>query len=178
MRVALFGMLAACGFRGPPATPNDGVALDAFSVDATADAAPCPSTYTGGYRFERMPHTWLEAERACEADAPGASHLVVINDDAERLVVGAAITADAYVGIVREPGGTSPWPWRYVTGGAATFALWEPIEPNNLSGDQYIAAMRQTSQQLYDYGITTVGASMCECDGQPPVNADYDPATP
>lgn len=153
----------------------------ANAADAMADSATpsCPQTYTGGYRPITTAGTWLDAEHACEADAPGLTHLVVLDDDAERAAITTAIQSvgDAWVGIVREPGGNSPWPWRYVTGGAATYAPWESSEPNNMSADQYVAVLRLTSGFLYDYGPTNLVFAMCECDLKPPVNADYDPQT-
>lgn len=174
-------MLAACGFHGPPplASGDDATpAGDAAIGDAAVIGPPCPELYPGGYRYDATPRTWLDAERACEADTVGRSHLVVMNDDAERAMVVAAIPVDVWVGIVRDPGGTAPWPWRYVTGGAATFAPWESSEPNNLSGDQYVAGLRKASGMIYDYGAANLVGSLCECDGMPPVNADFDPATP
>jgi hypothetical protein len=131
-----------------------------------------------GHRLLATAGLWLDAEHACELDAPGASHLVVIDDDAERALLATLIQAlpgDAWVGIVRDPGGQSPWPWRLVTGGAASFAPWEGSEPNNMSGNQYVAVMRKTSGFLYDYGIDQSLYAVCECDRRSAVNADYDP---
>ncbi len=84
---------------------------------------------------------------------------------------------DVWIGIVRDPGGAAPGPWRYVTGGAAAYAPWEGSEPNNQSGNQYLAVMRVSSGFMYDYGIDQQLAAVCECDFKPPSNADYDPAT-
>lgn len=135
-------------------------------------------TYTNGYRLETTARTWLEAEHTCEADLIGGTHLVVLDDDAERAAVAAlaqALPGDTWVGIVRDPGGTAPWPWRYVTGGAATYAPFEGSEPNNMSGDQYTVVLRKSSRFLYDYGVGNLVYAVCECDGRPPVDADYTP---
>jgi hypothetical protein len=171
-----------CGFEhgalGPAKTSD---ARDA-PADATADSTmtvECPATYVGGYRSIVTTSTWLGAELACEADLPGATHLVVLDDDGERARIALAIqtVGDAWVGIVRDPGGSAPWPWRVVTGGAASYAPWEGTEPNNMSGDQYVGVIRQSSGYLYDYGPTNLVYAICECDMRPPMNADYDPNT-
>jgi hypothetical protein len=187
-RLVLVGLLAGCGFS-IPGTTGDGVSSDARGDDGTADssadaeidaARDCPMTYTATYRREAIVRTWLDAEKTCEADAPGITHLVVIDDDAERVAIAtlvAGLPGDAWVGIVRDPGGVAPWPWRKVTGGAAIYAPFESTEPNNMSGDQYTVVMRQSSQLLYDYGVGQLVYAVCECDGRPPSNADYDPAT-
>jgi hypothetical protein len=175
-------LLAGCGFEHGAlmsSTVSPDASDDADATDAPPDAPTCPQTYAGGYRPITTPATWLDAEHACEADAPGLTHLVVLDDDGERAAITAAIQSigDAWVGIVREPGGNAPWPWRYVTGGAASYAPWESTEPNNMSADQYVAVLRLTSGMLYDYGPTNLVFAVCECDMKPPVNADYDPQT-
>lgn len=176
---------AGCGFEhgslnggstptaDAPADPTDG------SIDDTPPAARCPDFYVSGYRITTTLTTWLDAEHACEADSQGLTHLVVFDDDGERAAIALVIqpVGDAWVGIVRDPGGNAPWPWRYVTGGAATFAPWESSEPNNMSGDQYVAVLRQSSSLMYDYGALNLEYAVCECDKKPAVNADYDPAT-
>ena len=75
------------------------------------------------------------------------------DDDAERAAITTVIQSlgDAWVGIVRDPGGTAPWPWRYVTGGAASYQPWQGAEPNNMSADQYVAVLRMTSGFLCDW---------------------------
>jgi Lectin C-type domain len=181
-------VMAGCGFAprgsgtGPEGTGDD--ARPGMVADARADLAveppPCPPTYTASYRLIATTELWLTAEQACEADAPGAAHLVVLDDDAERATIATLIQSlpgDAWVGIVRDPGGTSPWPWRLVTGGPATYAPWESTEPNNMSGNQYVGVMRKSSGQLFDYGVDQVEYAVCECDRRAAVNADYDPAT-
>lgn len=190
--LGVFAAVAGCSFAPSASQPpgSDEPAIDAPSIDAPGlgtvpgdappDAPPCPTTYTNGYRLDATSRTWLDAERACEADQPGRTHLVVLDDAAERIAVSELIQtlpADPWVGIVRDPG-EPPWQWRYVTGGAATFAPFEDTEPNNMSGNQLVIALRRTSRLLYDYGIDRTLPSVCECDGDPPVDADYDPATP
>ncbi len=111
---------------------------------------------------------------------PGHTHLVVIETEAERVIVAElaqTLPGDAWVGVVRDPGGDAPWPWRYVTGGAATFAPFEAAEPNNVSGDQFTVVLRKSSRFLYDYGVGEQVYAICECDHRPPINADYDPGT-
>jgi hypothetical protein len=181
--------LAGCGFGadapgagvadGSPGVEVADAAIDGeVPVDALVDAAPCPASYdANGHRGLVATGTWLAAEAACEADAPGRAHLVVLDDDAERAAVATLIQAlpgDAWVGIVRYPG--DPWEWRYVTGGPATYAPFEGAEPNNMSGNQFVTVIRRSSGFLYDYGVDQAGVyAVCECDGRPPVDADYTP---
>jgi hypothetical protein len=176
-------LAAGCGFEhgGLMSSTSSPDASDSDAADTPPDSSmrTCPQTYAGGYRPITTTSTWLDAEHACEADAPGLTHLVVLDDDAERAAMTTAIQSigDAWVGIVRDPGGSAPWPWRYVTGGAAAYQPWEGTEPNNMSADQYVAVLRQTSGFLYDYGPTNLVFAVCECDMKPSVNADYDPQT-
>jgi hypothetical protein len=182
--VLLAGLLGGCGFRIPAAASTDAAAGDVIAdaaIDQVDAPVTCPTSYTATYRLEMNLHTWLDAEKACEADAPGITHLVVIENDSERIAVSDLVQnllGDAWVGIVRDPGGVAPWPWRYVTGGPAVYAPFEGSEPNNMSGDQYTLVMRKSSRLLYDYGIANLLYAVCECDGHAPVNADFDPATP
>ena len=179
--------LGACTFEHGALTSTSATSDATDAADATSSDTPidtvqltCPSSYVGGYRMLTTPTGWLVAEHTCEADAPGATHLVVLDNDTERSNLTTAIQSlagDAWVGIVRDPGGTAPWPWRYVTGGTASYAPWESTEPNNLSGDQYVAVLRKTSGMTYDYGPDNLVYAVCECDLKPPMNADYDPNT-
>ena len=176
-------LLGACGFELSLDTPlgDGGDAVDAaVTLDGDDPVPACPLTYTAGYRFDATLRTWLVAEQACEADLPGHTHLVVLETEEERALVGElaqTLPGDAWIGMVRDPGGTAPWPWRYVTGGAAAFAPFEGGEPNNLNGNQLVVVLRKGSRFLYDYGVVEQVYSICECDHRPPVNADYDPGS-
>jgi len=187
-------LLEGCSFELAPGDPRNGdtapdggAAADGSPADGSTDSAsdsvlvlPCPSSYAGGYRLVTTPMTWLASEESCEADLPGQTHLVVIETEAERVAVAElaqALAGDAWVGIVRDPGGQAPWPWHYVTGGDATFAPFEGSEPNNMSGDQFTVVIRKSSRFLYDYGVGNLVPAICECDNRPPIDADYDPGT-
>ncbi len=186
--IVLCLLLGACSFELSAAGPggDDGAGGTGASSDGGGDdgsgggVAECPTTYTSGYRLEAAPLTWLAAEDACAADLRGHTHLVVLDTEVERVAVAElaqALPGDAWVGVVRDPGGIAPWPWRYVTGGDATFAPFEGSEPNNMSGDQFTVVLRKSSRLLYDYGVGQLVHSVCECDHRAPVNADYDPGT-
>jgi hypothetical protein len=184
-------LLGACSFElstGGPGGDDEPGGTDDFGGNGGVDddgngagtVVECPPAYTAGYRLEITAGTWLAAEAACEADLPGHTHLVVLDDEPERVAVAElaqALPGDAWVGIVRDPGGSAPWPWRYVTGGNAAFAPFEGSEPNNMSGDQYTVVLRRSSRFLYDYGVGQVVQAICECDHRAPINADYDPGS-
>lgn len=183
-------LLGGCSFElAAGGEPGGGVGGNDADADGDggsgSDGGPvtvpaCPTTYSNGYRLEMTARSWLAAEAACEADLPGHTHLVVVDDEPERVTVAElaqALPGDAWVGIVRDPGSALPWPpWRFVTGGAAAFAPFEGSEPNNMSGDQYTAVIRKSSRFLYDYGVGELVFAVCECDHRPPINADFDPA--
>ncbi|MEZ4404588.1 MAG: C-type lectin domain-containing protein [Kofleriaceae bacterium] len=169
---------------GPPgdAPSPDAEALDAPPIDAVPiDAAPMCPGYVGGYRFVATSQSWRAAEADCEDDAPGRSHLVVIDDTTELVVVAAiaaANTRDVWVGVVRDgTDSTSPadWAWRWVTGGPATYLPWETGQPNNAGGFQLVVELGWTTGRLKDVGTAVADAAICECDGRPPVAADYTP---
>lgn len=90
--------------------PRDGASAVDASVppDPPIDAAPlaCPASYTlsdparpmSRYRLETASSSWVGAESACEADGP-TSHLIVLDDDAERAWAFARNSSDQWAGI-------------------------------------------------------------------------------
>ena len=188
-------LTAACSFTPAGDAPGDDVAADApdgdappardaRDVDAAIDARPvdapppCPATYTAGYRSITTAVSWRDAERDCEDDAPGLTHLVVIDDATELVTVNGLVSAssvgDAWVGVVRDPAATqAEWRWRWVTGGTASFLPWEADQPDNASGNQLVVVLIAGSGQLRDIDISQVRNAVCECDRRPPMNADY-----
>lgn len=196
-------LLSACGFeRGglDPSTASDGgdddtdaardvdgavaeldAAIDAQPIDAPMIDAPpaavCPGTYTGGYRYISAAAGWLAQERDCEDDQAGRTHLVVINDIVESGVVIGALSAigagnEVWVGVVRDSSSTT---WRAVTGGNAPYLPWGTGQPD--LGNQYVVRVDKFTGGFYDRGADDALPALCECDGRPPVNADWDPGT-
>lgn len=154
--------------------------IDAVAVDAPIDAfmldAPmgCPLGYTSGYRYIAAVQSWRAAEADCENDSSGRTHLIVINDQAELAAINAAISTDLWVGVVRNPApDRSSWQWRAVTGGPATFLPWEAGQPDNASGNQLVVSLIDASGLLRDVDISSTRAALCECDGLPPIDANY-----
>ncbi len=148
---------------------------DALTTDALTT---CPAGYTSGYRYISAAQTWRAAEGDCEDDSTGVTHLIVINDQAELAAVNAAVATDIWVGVVRDPvvpDGPSSWQWRWVTGGPALFLPWEASQPDNASGAQFAVSLINATGQLRDIDVssTSARAALCECDGLPPINADY-----
>lgn len=171
---------AACSFT-PSGAGGDGPTPPV--IDAPIDARPCGAGYVDGYRVYATEGTWLQAETNCESDN---GHLAVLDTPAARAAAVAAArdstTSELWVGLVRDQSGAAaPWPWRWVTGVAAVEPLgWQPGQPDN-GGDQtqYVVRMDRDSGALFDRDFTDASLrALCQCDGKPPVNADFDPATP
>lgn len=171
--------LAACSFT--PTGDRD-AAVDA--TDAPIDARPCGPDYVDGYRNYATQGTWLDAERECERDN---GHLAVLDTPAARAAAVAAAqrfnsSAELWVGLVRDQSGAAgPWAWHWVTGGVGVEPLgWSLGQPDN-GGDQtqYVVRMDRDTGAIYDRDFTDASLrALCQCDGRPPINADYDPATP
>jgi hypothetical protein len=172
--------LAACSFT--PTGDRD-AAVDA--TDAPIDARPCGPDYVDGYRYYATQATWLDAERECERATTAT--LAVLDTPAARAAAVAAAqrfnsSAELWVGLVRDQSGAAgPWAWHWVTGGVGVEPLgWSLGQPDN-GGDQtqYVVRMERDTGAIYDRDFTDASLrALCQCDGRPPVNADYDPATP
>ncbi|MBL8624028.1 MAG: C-type lectin domain-containing protein [Myxococcales bacterium] len=196
--LATLALTSACAFTpaGDGAAPTDAPAddaalatdarpIDAPAIDAAIDARPidapppCPGDYVGGYRLITTAQSWRAAEADCEDDTAGLSHLVVIDNVGELATVNAALAAlaagDVWVGVMRDA--PTPWVWRVVTGGNASYLPWETGQPDNQSNDQQVVTLIRASGLLRDVstGSSTDRAALCECDRRPPVDADYRP---
>jgi hypothetical protein len=182
----------------PPGEP------DATPTTPPPDAmAPldCPSNYDQEYqghfyRFSNTKRTWADAEADCESDGDDDTHLIALDTDGEwSTLVGAAFLMHGgewqHIGVLRDL--TTPdGPWRTVTGGAAPVLKWRAtilppsIEPNNGGGDsgepEPVVALDPnpdlnhlpTAGGFLDVAVGFQAYYVCECDGRPAVDADYD----
>ncbi len=159
----------------PDAQTADGSPLDTPADAFTRDApTQCPIDYVNGYRHIATMQTWRAAEADCEDDSAGLTHLLVIDDPSELAAINTAIAADVWIGVVRNPApDRSTWRWRAVTGGLATFIPWEVDQPDNASSNQLVVALIDASGAARDVDISSSRAALCECDGLPPIDADY-----
>lgn len=170
----------AIGFDGAP-VDAPGPTVDARPIDAAPaiDAqAGCPLDYVLGYRYIQTPLTWRAAELDCENDRPGRTHLAVIGDPTELFVVRQFPIADeTWIGVLRDRSSDpdpQAWEWRYVTGEDATFLPWAQNEPDNGSGQGFVVRLDKSDGTYYDRQIDATLPALCECDGRPAVDADYD----
>jgi len=97
----------------------DGPIGDAPSVDAATPT--CPANYTldangSAYRFVNTAALWLAAEQDCEDDLVDRTHLVVLDQAGEVMIVDAISTATVWFGSSNRIDLGS---WRWVTGATA-----------------------------------------------------------
>jgi hypothetical protein len=178
--------------------------IDDAGVDAPPfDVAMCPASYTedlgnarSKYRLiTTQANIWTHAA-ACAADLPGATHLVVIDDAAERDALRETLPVFpiipphvAYVGVVQDPAATSAKAgWIHFDGRAVAPGLWATNEPNNngepeTTSRANVADLNNASDGMQDNVGTAPSAAFCECDGVPvhpmaQAFLDGDPAKP
>lgn len=172
-----------------PPTTTDAAVGDSRSdsSDAAPDAAvQCPAAYdlalTGypsRYRAGAIYTTWDAAETACALDMPGGTHLVVLDDDGERVALFAelgnrGITGSQWISLNdRQSEGTFVW----ITAQEAsppplTTPPWGAGQPDAQSDAQdcvRIQGAADTSPSMLDDSeCTSSYLYVCECDGYAP----------
>lgn len=147
---------------------------DAPPADASPDAPPpdrqpdagtagCPASYTlhdparpaSYYRLETASTSWAGAEALCEADGP-TSHLIVLDDDAERAWAFARNTSDQWAGISDR---ISEGTWLPVTDQSIWFA--GTAAGNVPPKDCLLIKQTDTAADM----CSTGHPYLCECDG-------------
>ncbi len=190
------GDLAGTCIGGAPVADDAGI--DAAPFDVTT----CPETYnrdlgnaSSRYRLiTTEANVWTQAA-ACAQDLPGATHLVVIDDVAERDALRGSLSSLpffpslAFVGIVQDPAATDPAAgWIHFDGRPVASTLWAANQPDNNSQPETAvhanaAQIAKGNPALADAVGTHQAQAFCECDGVP-VHAmaqaflDGDPSKP
>lgn len=177
MRVALLiVLLAGCDqlFKLDPIER-----IDAASGDAPFDLADCPPSYIelwypgSRYRISRGGTAWLHHD-TCAGDAPGLTHLAVIETSEEHVALEArraAVEQIWYVGTVqRRTALTTDQHWLWLTNDAPVL-IWHTDEPNDVDESEsdhweQFAVMHSTAFGLIDYDGAVVFDALCECDGR------------
>lgn len=198
MRVIGIVVLAGCGFQSQasaadavgPGQPIDAqVVPDAVpEVDAVAsfDYARCPGSYTAAlpgptrYRVLIDGHRAWEQSDACNADLPGATHLVILETAAELHAVedfletaSAGIARNSlWIGGVQRSTATRPDDAWLGFDGAPLPALWANNEPQDGGGTEndhreQFAMLEGKHDGLSDLDGNTNSGALCECDGKP-----------
>ncbi|CAN5915651.1 hypothetical protein BH11MYX3_BH11MYX3_08820 [soil metagenome] len=179
--------VAGCGFTAPAGesqpvdaqkaidtpVPTDGAPPADAPVDMQIDAPPgamCPAGYTtmigvstsptSMYRFVATTAKWIDAEQDCEDDALTAgipSHLIVLDDAAEKTGMLGVVTGDQYIGAtdLAEEGEV-----RYVTSQATTLSLNPTMGADN---KDCIRIKANGNEEYRD--CNEANKYVCECDG-------------
>lgn len=169
------------------------VPLEARPPDAAVDASTlqCPISYDltvdgypSRYRFVTAATTWDAAEVACASDTSASTHLVVLDDDDERLGLVATltmagstssvwiglsdrVTEDAFLWVTAQPVGVPP----------RANPPWPIGQPDDMNGGQdcvRIQGATSAAPTLFDDGeCSSQFDYVCECDGYPPAPANF-----
>jgi hypothetical protein len=120
------------------------------------------------YKVVTTGQPWALAERDCESEG---GHLVVVDDEAENLLVKAAAEASitdaasnyraTWIGLGDS---ANEGEFRWVTGAGVTLSFWSAGEPNSLYNAEDCVEVRVTGEwndDRCDAALTYV----CECDG-------------
>jgi hypothetical protein len=187
--IGLCGCRQLLGIETASSTEPDGP-TDGPSIRDSSDAARtsgCPAAYTGSpdstsrYRVAAMTADWITAAQDCandQSDAPTTrhTHLVVLDDDQERIAIGMEtpfgfggwlglsdrITEGVFLAVTNQVGVNYP---------PASGPPWAANEPNGsfvencviINGSDLLATVDCTQQQFY----------ACECDDSPDEPANY-----
>jgi len=164
---------------------------EAGAIDA--DLSMCPTSYglpvdgyAARYRHYATGTTWDDAETLCERDVLGFTHLVVLQDDGERMAIILAlakagsttsvwiglsdrVTEDQFLWVTDEPVGmppreTPPWPAGQPDNGG-------PGAPQNCVRIQ--GANSTTPTMFDDADCTSIIDYICECDGYAPAADNF-----
>lgn len=182
MRVAWILLIAGCGFQshapaGEQAAPVPDAGLDAVTCPASYDIA-FPPPLTSRYRLIAAGQpAWTQSD-ACAADRSGATHLAVLETQAEldrvTALVAAPTTALAgnaiWIGAVQQTPAAAPDAgWLWLDGTAVTG--WGRIEPNDRDEqedhEEQFARIEKTKLYLQDSAGSGKNSALCECDGKP-----------
>lgn len=166
-----------CVVRG--STPDAGLP-DVPDADVTPDADPFAATRTaclamgylaeptaanGLYRYITIESSWSQAERTCEQDVVGATHLIVFSaGNAGELALSRAKLG--WVGFA--DGGTNVYTSVTAEVFSETPTPWATNQPDNGGGDENCAQMKTTAG-LDDDQCNNRHRVLCECDGKPPL---------
>ena len=188
---------------GGPADATDATASDSAAIgDATApvdtpgpiDAAlsadafalVCPGSYavtiassTSHYRILTSNAVFSSHATTCNADLPGATHLIALDSTTELTQIFVALAAAVpqpnnsgfYIGAVQQPNQASPSAgWLIFTGAALPGGMWAGGQPDDAGGGESNSeqlGLIDRNGTLQDVAGQTGYGAVCECDGLP-----------
>lgn len=197
MRTTWIVLVAGCGFQSQAAVPDANPSGDPGDAGELLDAAPdsggtavfdhatCPASYNvelpgpTRYRLIVNGHRAWEQSDACNADLPGASHLVIFETVAEAEAVVAfmepnrGIARDSiWVGAVQRPTATQPDEQWLGFDGQPLIDVWHDNEPNDFFNNEsdhqeQFALIERRRDGMIDISGSTNAGALCECDGKP-----------
>lgn len=165
-------VLLLCGcdqlFVLPPVEPPD--VLDA--------GLACPADYTLAFEsrpVSRYKHVtalldWRSAADACDSDRTGATHLVVLDDEAERVeaIMAVGTTADVWIGLTDQ---REEAVYLWVTEQPVAVPLpggppWADDRPDDTNHTQNCVRMNPGHlMRIDDNSCANTFQFLCECDG-------------
>ncbi len=167
--VVLALTLAGCGFRVPDSGTDP---LDDGGTDATADSAidafenlpacmtnPLYSAGPLGSKHRYRETGSVDYDGAIDTCTADGSHLVVIDDMAENLFVGAFAGEETFIGL-DDLG--SEGTFRWVTGASSTFRGFGGAEPNDSGVEDCTYSRADGSWN--DTGCQELKHAVCECE--------------
>ena len=152
----------------PVAGDDANGARDAAPIDGAPDAAPpdafvCPTGYVqlGGlpHRYRQLPQAmpWTQGVNLCAAQLPGHTHMVVLDDEQERIAL-LPFTPDLWIGVTDA---VDEGQWVTVLGAPATFLPWASGQP--AAGTEQNCGELE-SDGLHDNTCGNDRTIVCECE--------------
>jgi hypothetical protein len=158
--------------------------LDVLAFDPAVD---CPASYDvalpvagSRYRLIQTPErAWVQSD-LCNADAPGKTHLVVLDDSNALEAVGVhdeLVTRHQFrwwIGAVQRRVAITPSDhWLWITGGSVAGGWNVPVEPDDadmIESDHFeqFVVFEEAYQGLIDITGHDGYNALCECDGRAP----------
>ena len=157
------------------------VPLTSFTDTVDAGLPACPAEYLqipgappdNPYRFDPSNRAWDVNEDDCEDDSTVGTHLVIIDDDAERLAVveylqGMTGGFIVHAGYARNLTDNPTTGFFKVTGEPCpvTRPPWGDNQPDNSGGAESITWF-SLDTGIHDDSVLFTAQAMCECDRKP-----------
>jgi hypothetical protein len=169
-----------CGFQARPADA-EGIAV--IAPDAAFDVATCPASYNvslpGPSRYRLITAGGVAAAQSdlCNADQPGATHLVVFDSLTELNAVGALVDSTnlagnaIWIGAVQQRAATRPGDLWLGFDDVPLVDQWYDTEPNDGHGNEdhgeQFAVIFRNRHYFTDAANNFAAGALCECDGRP-----------